>query len=98
MSLLVEGGSQVNGSFLDEGLIDKILLFLSPKLIGDREALGIFGGSGKATLKETIPLNELRARRMGEDILIEGYIIPASPPFTPLESPAIYSGDDINKA
>jgi diaminohydroxyphosphoribosylaminopyrimidine deaminase/5-amino-6-(5-phosphoribosylamino)uracil reductase len=74
MSLLVEGGSQVNGSFLDEGLIDKILFFLSPKLIGDREALGIFGGSGKANLKETIPLNELRVRRMGEDILIEGYL------------------------
>ena len=74
MSLLVEGGSQVNGSFLDEGLIDKILFFLSPKLIGDREALGIFGGSGKATLKEAIPLNELKVRRMGEDILIEGYV------------------------
>ena len=74
MSLLVEGGSQVNGSFLDEGLIDKILLFLSPKLIGDREALGIFGGSRKATLQEAIPLNELRVRRMGEDILIEGYV------------------------
>jgi diaminohydroxyphosphoribosylaminopyrimidine deaminase/5-amino-6-(5-phosphoribosylamino)uracil reductase len=82
MSLLVEGGSQVNGSFLDEGLIDKILFFLSPKLIGDREALGIFGGSGKANLKETIPLNELRVRRMGEDILIEGYLIPPFPPFT----------------
>jgi diaminohydroxyphosphoribosylaminopyrimidine deaminase/5-amino-6-(5-phosphoribosylamino)uracil reductase len=82
MSLLVEGGSQVNGSFLDEGLIDKILFFLSPKLIGDREALGIFGGSGKANLKEALPLDELRIRRIGEDILIEGYLIPPSPPFT----------------
>ncbi len=74
MSLLVEGGSQVNGSFLDEGLIDKILFFFSPKLIGDREALGIFAGTGKATLKESMPLNELRVRRIGEDILVEGYV------------------------
>jgi len=74
MSLMVEGGSQINGSFLDEGLIDKIFLFISPKLIGDREALGIFGGHGKATLKEAIALNELRVRRIGEDILIEGYV------------------------
>jgi diaminohydroxyphosphoribosylaminopyrimidine deaminase/5-amino-6-(5-phosphoribosylamino)uracil reductase len=73
-SLLVEGGSQINGAFLDEGLIDKIFLFFSPKLIGDREALGIFGGSGKPTLKEAIPLQELNMRRMGEDILIEGYV------------------------
>jgi diaminohydroxyphosphoribosylaminopyrimidine deaminase/5-amino-6-(5-phosphoribosylamino)uracil reductase len=74
MSLMVEGGSQINGSFFDEGLIDKIFLFFSPKLIGDKEALGIFGGSGKATLKEAISLNELRVRRIGEDILVEGYV------------------------
>ena len=74
MGLLVEGGSRINGSFLDEGLIDKILVFLSPKLIGDGEALGIFGGSGKATLNEAIPLNEVRLRRLGEDVLIEGYV------------------------
>jgi diaminohydroxyphosphoribosylaminopyrimidine deaminase/5-amino-6-(5-phosphoribosylamino)uracil reductase len=73
MSLLVEGGSQVNGSFLDEGLIDKLLLFLSPKLIGDRQAPGIFGGRGISTLREAIALKEIRTRRLGEDILLEGY-------------------------
>jgi diaminohydroxyphosphoribosylaminopyrimidine deaminase/5-amino-6-(5-phosphoribosylamino)uracil reductase len=74
MSLLLEGGSQLNGSFLDEGLIDKILLFLSPKLIGDPEAPGIFGGLGVASLKEAIPLKDLKVRRIGEDILLEGYL------------------------
>jgi len=74
MSLLVEGGSQLNGSFLDEGLIDKIFLFLSPKLIGDPQALGIFGGHGVSSLKEAIPLNELKVRRIGEDLLLEGYL------------------------
>ena len=74
MSLLVEGGSQINGSFLDEGLIDKIFLFLSPKLIGDPQALGIFGGHGVSSLKQAIPLNELKVRRMGEDLLLEGYL------------------------
>ena len=74
MSLLVEGGSQINGSFLDEGLIDKILLFLSPKLIGDHQALGIFGGRGVSNLKEAIALKEMKTKRIGEDILIEGYL------------------------
>jgi len=74
MSLLVEGGSQVNGAFLDEELIDKLLLFLSPKLIGDSQALGIFGGKGVTNLKEAIVLRELRTKRIGEDILIEGYV------------------------
>lgn len=74
VSLLVEGGSQINGSFLDEGLIDKLLLFLSPKVIGDSQALGIFGGKGVAKLKEAISIYEFRARRIGEDIFLEGYM------------------------
>jgi diaminohydroxyphosphoribosylaminopyrimidine deaminase/5-amino-6-(5-phosphoribosylamino)uracil reductase len=80
MSLLVEGGSQINGSFLDEGLVDKILLFLSPKLIGDNQAQGIFGGRGVANLREAFSLDEIRAKRVGEDILLEGYLIPPIPP------------------
>ena len=74
MNLLVEGGSQVNGSFLDEGLIDKFLLFLSPKLIGDPQALGIFGGRGVSNLRETVGLKDIRAKKIGEDIFIEGYL------------------------
>jgi len=74
MSLLVEGGSRINGAFLDEGLIDKIFLFFSPKLIGDGEAPGIFGGVGKRALKEAFPLNRVRVKRIGEDILVEGYL------------------------
>lgn len=72
-SLLVEGGSQINGSFLDEGLIDKLLLFLSPKLIGDHQALGIFGGRGVSNLQEAIVLKEMKTKRIGDDVLLEGY-------------------------
>ncbi len=73
-SLLVEGGSQVNGSFLDERLIDKLLLFLCPKLIGDPQAPGIFGGRGVSSLLEAVPLKEMKTKRIGEDIVIEGYL------------------------
>ena len=79
VTVLVEGGSQVNGAFLDESLIDKILLFLSPKLIGDPQAIGIFGGKGVATIKEAISLDEFRVRRIGGDLLLEGYIMPTLP-------------------
>jgi diaminohydroxyphosphoribosylaminopyrimidine deaminase/5-amino-6-(5-phosphoribosylamino)uracil reductase len=74
MSLLVEGGSRVNGAFLDERLIDKVLLFLSPKCLGDPQALGIFGGRGIENLKEALSLKEMRVRRIGEDLLVEGYM------------------------
>jgi len=73
MSLMVEGGNQVNGSFLDEGLIDKLFLFLSPKIMGDPQALGIFGGKGISSVQEAIALKEIKKRKIGEDILIESY-------------------------
>jgi diaminohydroxyphosphoribosylaminopyrimidine deaminase/5-amino-6-(5-phosphoribosylamino)uracil reductase len=72
-TLLVEGGSQVNGSFLDEGWIDKLILFLSPKIIGDQQAPGIFGGRGASDLREAVALREIRMRKVGEDIFLEGY-------------------------
>jgi diaminohydroxyphosphoribosylaminopyrimidine deaminase/5-amino-6-(5-phosphoribosylamino)uracil reductase len=72
-SLLVEGGSEVNGSFLNEGLIDKIFLFLAPKLLGGLEAPGIFGGSGMISLENALLLNPLKVKKVGEDLLLEGY-------------------------
>jgi diaminohydroxyphosphoribosylaminopyrimidine deaminase / 5-amino-6-(5-phosphoribosylamino)uracil reductase len=74
MSLMVEGGGRINGSFLDEGLIDKLLIFVSPKLIGDGHAPGIFGGRGFANLAKAVRIEGLRTRRVGEDILFEGYL------------------------
>jgi len=74
MNILVEGGSRINGSFLDEGLIDKFLLFLSPKCLGDPQSPGIFGGRGVSNLKEAVGLKEIKIKRIGEDILVEGYL------------------------
>jgi diaminohydroxyphosphoribosylaminopyrimidine deaminase/5-amino-6-(5-phosphoribosylamino)uracil reductase len=80
MTLLVEGGSKVNGSFLDERLVDKFYFFLSPKWIGDQEAPGIFGGHGIKDLREVVTLKDIRARRVGEDFLLEGYLVKGSDP------------------
>ncbi len=78
-SLLLEGGSRLNGAFLDRGLVDKIVLFLSPKIIGDAHAPGIFGGEGTLDLAQAISVTELKVRKMGEDILIEGYLSRSRP-------------------
>jgi diaminohydroxyphosphoribosylaminopyrimidine deaminase/5-amino-6-(5-phosphoribosylamino)uracil reductase len=74
MSVLVEGGSRVNGAFLDEGLVDKFLLFLSPRLMGDPQALGVFQGKGFEHLKDSTSVKDVKVKRIGEDILIEGYV------------------------
>jgi len=76
MTLMVEGGSGINGSFLDEGLADKVLLFFSPKLMGDTQAIGMFGGRGAVHLSEANSLKDLRLKKIGTDILLEGYFVP----------------------
>ena len=45
-SLLVEGGSRVLTSFIEAGLADKLVLALSPKLVGGRDAVSFFEGPG----------------------------------------------------
>jgi len=74
MSVLVEGGGRVNGAFLDEGLVDKFLLFLSPRLMGDPQSPGIFQGKGFEHLKDSISVKDVKVKRIGEDILVEGYM------------------------
>ena len=74
MTLLVEGGSKVNGSFFDQRAVDKFYFILSPKWMGDPEAPGIFGGHGVKDLTEVIHLHQTHSRRMGEDFLVEGYV------------------------
>ncbi len=73
MSLLVEGGSEINGSFLTLGLFDKMFLFLSPKLLGGDQSPGIFGGRGMERLEDSVRFDQLRVKRVGEDFLFEGY-------------------------
>ncbi|MBM4288812.1 MAG: bifunctional diaminohydroxyphosphoribosylaminopyrimidine deaminase/5-amino-6-(5-phosphoribosylamino)uracil reductase RibD [Deltaproteobacteria bacterium] len=73
-SILVEGGAEVHGAFFDARLVDKFHLFLAPKFIGGRQAPGILGGLGRATLKEAHQAHDITFRQIGADILISGYV------------------------
>jgi diaminohydroxyphosphoribosylaminopyrimidine deaminase/5-amino-6-(5-phosphoribosylamino)uracil reductase len=72
-SLLVEGGPRLETSFVERRLADKIVLTLSPKLIGGREARHVLEGRGAARLREAFKLRETRAFRLGDDLILEGY-------------------------
>lgn len=71
-SVLVEGGSAVHGSFLDNRLADRIFAFVAPKLIGGRSAPGPIGGAGFSRMSEAIDLKACRTEQVGRDILITG--------------------------
>ncbi len=74
LSLLVEGGSEVHGSFLAERLVDKVNVYVAPRLIGGRDAPGAIGGPGVERLVEAVHLRDLDTTRLGADILVTGYV------------------------
>lgn len=73
-SLLLEGGPTLAGAFLRAGLIDKLLLFVAPKLIGGDDAPPLFAGPGVRTLADAVPLSSLEVTPVGEDLLLTAYI------------------------
>lgn len=73
-SVLVEGGSALNFSALQENIIDKVISFIAPKIIGGKEAKTPVGGNGFDFIKNAILLDDIEISRFHEDIMIEGYI------------------------
>lgn len=73
-NILVEGGGTLIGSLFDEGLVDKILFFISPKIIGGKDSISSVMGKGIARIDRAIKLRNIKFRRLGEDLLVEAYV------------------------
>ena len=73
-SVLVEGGGTIHFSMLRARLVDKVLAFIAPKLIGGSRALSAVGGEGFAKLSDAVELNDITTTTLGADILISGYV------------------------
>ena len=69
-SLLVEGGGEVNASFLMQGLAQRIAFFYAPMILGGRDSRRAVAGEGARTLAESLKLSELEWRRLGPDWLL----------------------------
>ncbi len=73
-SIIIEGGSSLNEKALRDGIVDKVMFFISPKIIGGRYSYPSVGGESSMDLQNAYKLKDVTVRRIGEDILIEGYI------------------------
>jgi len=74
MSLLVEGGSAVLGGFADAGLIDKVVAFVGPSIVGGPAPAPV-GGRGVELLAHAWRLGRIAVRQLGDDAVIEGRIL-----------------------
>lgn len=75
-SVLIEGGGEINAAALEAGIVDKLMFFVAPRLIGGRDAPGPIGGRGIDRLAETFELHNVKATQIDSDFLIEGYLLP----------------------
>lgn len=72
-SVIVEGGAEVAASFIEKRLVDKLTFFLSPKIIGGREAKSAIEGEGAGSLHEALDLRDLKLIPRGPDLEITAY-------------------------
>jgi diaminohydroxyphosphoribosylaminopyrimidine deaminase / 5-amino-6-(5-phosphoribosylamino)uracil reductase len=73
-SLLIEGGSAVNFEALRSQSVDKVVFFVSPKILGGKEAVPVVGGRGFLELEKSLPLTFTDVERLGPDLIIEAYL------------------------
>ncbi len=72
-ALLVEGGGGLLGAFFDAGLVDKVVAFVAPVIIGGAEAPGAVSGLGARTIADTLRLTGVRYEEMEGDMMVVGY-------------------------
>jgi diaminohydroxyphosphoribosylaminopyrimidine deaminase / 5-amino-6-(5-phosphoribosylamino)uracil reductase len=74
VGMLLEGGAELNAGFLAADLVDRVAVFVAPKLVGGREAPTPVGGLGRS-LGDAVALSRASSRAVGDDWLIEGDVI-----------------------
>lgn len=72
-SLIIEGGGNINASFLENQLIDKVVLYFAPKLVGGRNAPTFLEGNGFELMKDAVDLIDTDIIKIGEDFKFIGY-------------------------
>jgi diaminohydroxyphosphoribosylaminopyrimidine deaminase/5-amino-6-(5-phosphoribosylamino)uracil reductase len=75
-SLLVEGGGEVNASFLLDGLAQRVAFFYAPMILGGRDSRRAVAGPGARTLAESLTLTDLEWQRLGPDWLLRARVMP----------------------
>jgi len=75
LSVLIEGGSEIAAAALEERVVDKLIYFYAPRIIGGKSAVGAVGGIGAENIASSISLERIRLRRFGQDIAVEGYVV-----------------------
>ena len=70
-SILIEGGAVLNSSVVKAGVVDRVVAFISPILIGGAQSPGFIGGQGVLKVKGAMKLKDINVTKIGEDLMVE---------------------------
>ncbi len=73
-SVMVEGGGILLGSLFDLGLVDKVVAFIAPIIIGGANARTAVVGEGVSKVTEAFRLERVKMGRLGDDVVVSGYV------------------------
>ena len=71
-SVMIEGGAELNSNSIKAEIVDKVMFFIAPGIIG--AGLNAIGDLGIRTVDKSIKLKNISSKRIGKDILVEGYL------------------------
>ncbi len=71
-NLLIEGGAKVIGNALNEKLVDKMMVYVAPKIMGD--GINAIAGMTTKDISKILTLKDVQMGRIGEDLFIEAPI------------------------
>jgi len=73
-NVLVEGGGTLLGSLFDSGLVDKVIAFIAPIIIGGEKAKPAVCGRGIDKIADSLRLKDVSFEQFGGDFVITGYV------------------------
>jgi diaminohydroxyphosphoribosylaminopyrimidine deaminase/5-amino-6-(5-phosphoribosylamino)uracil reductase len=69
-NVLIEGGATLAWAVVEAGVVDRLVLYLAPKLVGGADAPGLLAGSGMKEVSEALPVSIRSVERIGEDLKV----------------------------
>ncbi len=74
ISVMIEGGSSLNAYAFADEVVDKVVFFVAPKIIGGKESLDVVGGRSFKRLEDAHKIYDINVKSIGDDLMISGYV------------------------
>lgn len=74
VSVLIEGGGTTHASAFEAGVVDKVMFFIAPKIVGGRDAISAVEGEGVELMSDAVELTDMTVSKVGPDLLVEAYV------------------------